>query len=132
MHESTIGFIREAVKHRQDAGVVRVTFFGQNIEYPEIFRPQPLISNAVSEKFLTGRRFDGFLRFEKIIAELVPRNATDAAVVIAEAGDFVSAVCDFGDQFRHLLSHPAENKKRCCSFVFVEQFERPVSVAFDS
>lgn len=52
-------------------------------------------------------------------------------MVIAEAGDFVPATGNFGNQLRHLLGDPAKHKEGRFRVVLVEQLERPLSISFD-
>jgi len=55
----------------------------------------------------------------------------DSAMLVVQAGDLMAAVGDLGNQFWHLISHPAVDEECRFRVVLVEQFAR-LSVSFDT
>src|SRR5262245_9846996 len=132
MLEATPRLVRKLTPARRDAGIVGVTFVGQDIERPQIVGPKPAVGHAVSENERTRGAFEGLARLRQVVAQFTGRHAANAAVVVTLAGNLMAALGDLADQLRELIADPAEDEERRLDAVAIEQVERLLGVPFQS
>ena len=82
--------------------------------------------------FGAGSSLKSDARARYIIAKLLATEMADAVVEVALAGDLVSPVSNFADQFGHLVGDGSQNVKRRRDVVLGEEIKSFVCVRLDS
>ena len=125
------GLGRERPEHRQDAGVVGETQFGQDVERPQIGLLEPTVAHAEAEHLLASSRLDGVAGEQHVFAELCGSQIANVAMREVRASDFMTASRDLGHDLRQLRRNPTEHKECGFGLVLIEQIQSRRRIAFE-
>jgi hypothetical protein len=126
----------ELEAERTDARIVVETFFGQDVERPQIAPTEAAARQTISSHGDAGRALQSVPRATDVFAELRRRHLIDMLVKEALAGYLMTAPHNLGDHLRLMLGDPAKNEKCGFGANVVEKVERrvrvPLYTAFES
>src|SRR5437870_3566289 len=103
--------IRDAVAmmtNREDARVIEVALFRENVERPFGSVSDRKARRTVADDRPTARHFEGDARAPEIVTKLARRQVVDELVMVAVRGDFVSGRGDLPDQLRKAIGDPSQ------------------------
>ena len=119
----------ELQAERAQARVVGETFFGEDVERPQVALPETAARRAVAADGDAAGIFECAAGATDIVAELLRRRLGDRAMHEALAGHLVATPNHLGNDLRLVLANPAENEERRLGAELVEHVERSLGVA---
>src|SRR5262245_34693061 len=128
VQEATPRLVRVFAQPRRKAGVVGIALLGQHIEGPQVGRSEPVVGDPVAEDARARCFLQRCARAGKVLAELRGRHLPYVAVVVALAGDLVTALRHAPHQLGVMIGDPAQHEEGRTDPVTVEQLERPLGV----
>ncbi len=123
---------RDLPQARVEARIVGKSFFGEDVERPEILHLKMTPCDPVPDHADAGRTLDGLPRASQVFAELAGGHLLDPSMGVPFARHLVATLGDLAHHLGHLVRDPAEGEERRLHPELVEEVEGPARVALDA